>query len=208
LLTLCLFPSAANAQNDFYYPVNPDWRFRASLGFGLWDSQRELDTVGGEFDDGPFVLELGIDYRLTEWGNVDIYAGLDGGFMTTASDILGIYTSPTSDVVYFAPSVALYFGEDSSTRFNFRAGAGRYSVEFSEWIDNTSLNRSFSETEFGLLLGAGVDFPLGFGSGLNSITLETRAHFVDFGPVQQLGPDSGNLDGPIWTFQFGWGRRF
>lgn len=43
---------------------------------------------------------------------------------------------------------------------------------------------------------------------MHSITLDTRVHFVDFGPVEQLGPDPGNLEGPIWTIQLGWAWRF
>jgi hypothetical protein len=198
-----------NAQDDLLGDADAAWRFRLSLGFGQWDAQRELDTGGpGEFDSGPFVFELGVDYRLAEWGKSDVYVGVDGGIMTTQSDIPGVYTSPTSDVAYFAPSVGFYFGDYSSTRFNLRAGVGRYSVEFSELIDYTSLNRTFSETAFGPFVGAGIDIPLKFGSGLNSITLESRAHFVDFGQVEQLEPENGNLEGPIWTIQVGWSRRF
>jgi hypothetical protein len=209
LILIIFLTSAAAAQDAWYDNANPDWRFRASLGFGQWDAQRDLDNGGpGEFDSGPLVGELGIDYRLAEWGSTDVYFGVDGGFMTTGSDIPGKFTSPTSDLLYIAPSVAFYFGDYSSWRLNVRAGVGRYSIEFSELIDTVTFNRTFSEVAFGGYFAAGIDFPLAAGSGLNSITLDIHAHLVDFGQVEQLGPHNGNLQGPIWTIQFGWGRRF
>lgn len=210
ILVVALMSSTTTlAQENFYYPGDPDWRFRLNFGFGLWESQQELDPAGpGEFDAGPATLELGFDYRLAEWGETDVYVGLDAGMMITQSDIQGVYTSPTSDLGYLVPSFAFYFGDFEYARLNVRAGVGRYSVEYSEWLDYNSLNRSFSEASFGSMVGAGVDIPLRFGSGLNSITLDTRMHFVDFGEVVQLGPDTGYLEGPIWTIQLGWARRF
>ena len=204
-----LFAPAASAQSDFYYPLDPDWRFRLNLGFGLWESQHNLDPAGpGEFDEGPVTFEIGGDVRLADWDSMDLFLGIDAGIMTTESDIEGQFTSPTSDLGYLLPSLALYFGDVERPRLNLRAGFGRYSVEYSEWLDLTSLNRSFSEASFGGFVGAGVDFPLQFGSGRHSITLDTRTHFVDFGDVTRLGPDAGKLEGPIWTVQLGWAVRF
>jgi hypothetical protein len=211
--TLCLvlisLPAAeVYAQDDFYYPVDSNWRFRLNFGFGIWESQHNLNEAGiGEFDEGPVTLEIGVDYRLSEWGNVDIYLGLDAGLLTTESDIPGQYTSPTSDAGYLLPSLALYFGNPESPRFNFRAGGGRYSVEFSEVVDYYNFNRNFSESAFGTFAGAGIDFPMGI-TRRNSITLDSRVHFVDFGEVEQLGPTAGTLEGPIWTVQLGWAFRF
>jgi hypothetical protein len=209
LVTLLFCGLSSQAQDYLDYPDNPAWRFRLNFGFGLWESQQNLDPVGiGDFDAGPAVFEIGADFRLAEWGNLDLYLGLDGGLMTTESDIPGQFTSPTSDASYLAPSLALYVGEFAAPRLNLRAGAGRYTVEFSEWIDTTSLNRTFRESTFGAFAGVGLDLPLQIGSGLNSISLDSRVHFVDFGEVERLGPNNGHLEGPIWTIQLGWARRF
>ena len=209
LIILVVCSSQASAQDDFYYPANPDWRFRFNFGFGIWESQEDLSAIGpGEFDTGPFVIEIGVDKRVAKWGKSDVYIGLDAGLLTTESDLPGQYTSPTSNATYVTPSIAIYMGDIDTTRFNVRAGVGHYSVEFGEIIDLTTFNRSFSESAFGTFVGAGIDFPLESGSGLNSITLDTRVHFVDFGDVTQLGPTPGRLEGPIWNVQLGWGRRF
>lgn len=210
LVSLLSLSTAAAAQSHYdYYPDDADWRLRLNFGFGLWEGQQDLDPAGtGEFDAGPVTFEFGGDYRVADWDTTDLYVGLDLGIMTTESDIEGQFTSPTSDLGYILPSLALYFGASDSRRLNVRAGYGRYSVEYSEWVDLTSLNRSFSETAFGGFVGAGVDFPLQAGSGRHSITLDTRLHFVDFGEVVRLGPDTGNVAGPIWTIQLGWGWRF
>lgn len=199
--------SSAQWQPD--YLADPDWRFRLNFGLGLWPDQELLDSgTSGEFDAGPLVLEIGGDYRLAAWGEHHFYLGLDAGLMTTQSDIPGRFTSPTSDVSYLLPSLAVYRGGYDEPRLNFRAGVGRYRVEFSELVDTTSLNTTFSASEFGYFVGLGLDFPLGVGSGLNSMTLDARAHFVDFGEVQRLASRPQDLSGPIWTLQLGWGRRF
>ena len=209
LIMLVFCSSQTNAQDDFYYPADPDWRFRLNFGFGLWESQEDLSAVGpGEFDAGPIVIEIGVDRRVAKWGRSDVYIGLDAGLLTTESDLPGQYTSPTSDASYVTPSIAVYIGDFDATRFNVRAGVGHYRVEFGEIIDLTTFNRSFSESAFGSFVGAGIDFPLGAGNGLHSITLATRVHFVDFGDVTQLGPTPGRLEGPIWNVQLGWGWRF
>lgn len=212
LISLILFifiPALTSAQGQFDYLSDPDWRFRLNFGLGLWPAQESLDSgTSGEFDAGPLVLEFGGDYRIAKWGDHDLYLGLDAGLMSTQSDIPGRFTSPTSDVSYFLPSFALYRGDYDAPRLNLRAGVGRYRVEFSELVDTTSINRTFSASEFGYFVGLGIDFPLSVGSGLNSITLESRAHFVDFGEVERLGSLSQNLNGPIWTLQIGWSRRF
>lgn len=209
LISFVFIPVLTCAQGQFDYLENPAWQIRLNFGLGLWPDQELLDSgTSGEFDSGPLVLEIGADYRVAEWPNHHLYLGLDAGFMSTQSDIPGRFTSPTSDVAYLLPSLALYRGGHDEPRLNLRAGVGRYRVEFSELVDTTSINRTFSASEFGYFVGLGFDLPLNFGSGLNSITLDSRAHFVDFGEVERLGFLSQNLSGPIWTLQLGWSRRF
>lgn len=209
LIALLFCLARVGAAGEVGGTEDPDWRFTLIFGPGDWSSQEDL-SIGGStvFDSGPYALGVGVGRRVAELGDSDLYIGLDAGVLRTDVNLPARHDVRASHTVIFAPSVALYFDDPDARRLNVRAALGYYSADYDGVDDLTSLDRSFSESALGGFVGAGVDFPLELGSGMNSFVLDVRVHFVDFGDVAQPGPTPTRLHGPIWTFQFGWARRF
>lgn len=85
------------------------------------------------------------------------------------------------------------------------AGLGWYQVDIAELIcDEDILNNivcieiaePYDEDALGGYLGISGGFGGGFIMGL-------KVHFADFGKVTGLGPDTGDLKGPIYIFSLG-----
>ncbi len=186
--------------------VQGRWTGTATFGLMTWSSLRNLEpAVGGGFDSLGFVVEFAGHKHVTRFGSADVLIGMDFGIFATQSDIPGITEDFTQRGLYLTPSMKFRFGERSSRNLNLEAGLGWYQVDFAElFCDEDVFNNivcveiaePFDEDTLGGYLGISGGFGGWFIMGL-------KVHFADFGKVTGLGPDTGDLKGPIYIFSLG-----
>ena len=182
------------------------WSGTATFGLMTWSSLRNLEpAAGGGFDSLGFVVEFAGHKHVTRFGSADVLIGMDFGIFATQSDIPGITEDFTQRGLYLTPSMKFRFGERSRRYLNLEAGLGWYQVDFAELICNEDIFNNivcieiaepFDEDTLGGYLGITGGFGGGFIMGL-------KVHFADFGEVTGLGPDTGDLKGPIYIFSLG-----
>ena len=182
------------------------WSGTATAGLLIWSDLNNLEPeAGGDFDSLGFVVELAGHKHVGHWGRADVLVGADLGFFATQSDVPGISEDLTQRGLYLTPSIKFRLGERSRRYLNLEAGLGWYQVDITELIcsdDNFNNNvcieiaEPYEEDTLGGYLGITGGLGGGFIMGL-------RVHFADFGKVTGLGPDTGDLEGPIYIFSVG-----
>ncbi len=182
------------------------WSGTATFGLITWSDLKDLEPdAGGGFDSLGFIVELAGHKHLTRWGSADVLIGVDLGISATQSNIPGNTEDFTQRGVYLTPSIKFRFGERGRRYLNLEAGLGWYQVDIAELIcDEDIFNNNvcieiaepYNEDALGGYLGISGGFGGGFIMGL-------KVHFADFGKVTGLGPDTGDLKGPIYIFSLG-----
>jgi len=182
------------------------WSGTATFGLITWSDLKDLEPdAGGGFDSLGFIVELAGHKHVARWGSADVLIGVDFGISATQSDIPGNTEDFTQRGLYLTPSIKFRFGERSRRYLNMEAGLGWYQVDIAELIcDEDTFNNivcieiaePYDEDALGGYLGISGGFGGGFIMGL-------KVHFADFGKVTGLGPDTGDLKGPIYIFSLG-----
>ncbi len=203
-LTLPVISICAADESEPYAPGH--WSGTATAGVMIWSDLKDLEpAAGGGFDSLGFVVELAGHKHVTHWGPADVLIGVDFGIFATQSDIPGITEDFTQRGLYLTPSMKFRFGERSSKYLNLEAGLGWYQVDIAELICNDDnfnnivcieIAEPYDEDTLGGYLGITGGFGGGFIMGL-------KVHFADFGTVTGLGPDAGDLKGPVYIFSLG-----
>ncbi len=203
-LILPVFSTYAADESEPYAPGH--WTGTATFGLMTWSGLRDLEpAAGGGFDSVGFVVELAGHKHVARWGPADVLIGVDLGISATQSDIPGITEDFTQRGLYLTPSMKFRFGERSRRYLNLEAGLGWYQVDFAELIcDDNNFNNivcieitePYDENSLGGYLGITVGFAGGFIIGL-------KVHVANFGEVTGLGPDTGDLRGPIYILSLG-----
>jgi len=184
------------------------WSGTTTVGLMTWSDLKNLEpAVGGGFDSLGLVLEFAGHKRVSRWGSADVLVGADFGLFATWSDIPGISEDLRQRGLYLTPSMQIRFGERSGRYLNLGAGLGWYQVDFAElhcdedYFNNNNsvcieITEPYDESSLGGYLGITGGFRSGFIMGL-------KVHFADFGTVTGLGPDTGDLKGPIYVLSLG-----
>lgn len=177
-------------------------RLAVVIGVHDWSSLGDLQSVdGGSFQATGVNFAAAWHQRVTDLQRGTLLLGGEIGFFTNDSNIRGLTADLISRGVYAMPSLKLALG--SQRNFYVDAGAGLYIVDFAE-LDCTEfcveMDELWEETQFGGYLGISADFRI---SHRWAVALEAKVHFVSFGTASGLGPESQNLDGPIYTFHLG-----
>ncbi len=203
-LTLPVISLYAADESVAYAPGH--WSWTATVGLMTWSDLKDLEpAAGGAFDSLGLVVELAGHKHIARWRSADVLIGVDLGIFATQSDIPGITEDFTQRGLYLTPSMKFRFGERSRRYLNLEAGFGWYQVDFAELIcDDDIFNNivcieiaePYDEDTLGGYLGITGGFGGRFIMGL-------KVHFADFGKVTGLGPDTGNLKGPIYIFSLG-----
>jgi hypothetical protein len=182
--------------------VSP-WLWSISIGAMNWQNLGNVESrPGGSFDELGLGLELAGHKRVSNWHNANVLLGVDLGFFAADSNIRGIYSDLTQQGLYLTPSVKLAIGEPA--RLYLEAGAGWYSVDFSEYVC----------TLYGLYcLEPIVPFTadaLGGYVGLRAqlgrhAFVGLRVHQADFGQVSGIDSVATDLKGPFYMLSVGAG---
>ncbi len=182
------------------------WSGTATVGLVIWSDLKNLEpAAGGSFDSLGFIVELAGHKHVARWGPADVLIGVDLGIFATQSDIPGITEDFTQRGLYLTPSMKFRFGERSRRYLNLEAGLGWYQVDFAELIcDDDNFNNivciEIAEPYDEDTLGGYLAISGGFGGGF---IMGLKVHVADFGKVTGLGPDTGELKGPIYIFSLG-----
>ncbi len=182
------------------------WSGTATFGLMAWSGLRDLEpAAGGSFDSVGFVVELAGHKHVARRGSADVLIGVDFGFSATQSDIPGITEDLTQRGLYLTPSIKFRFGDRSKRYLNLEAGLGWYQTDFTELhcdddIFNNNVCIEIAEPYDADTLGGYLGITGGFGRGF---IMGLKVHFADFGQVTGLGPNTGDLKGPIYIFSLG-----
>ena len=182
------------------------------LGIYQWAALSDLSpAAGGSFDDVGFALGGGIHWPVKQFTNSTLLIGVDGGLMSTGSSISGITDEPISRQLYLAASLRWQFGDGG--QYSLDAGVGFHLLDLAEV---SSIGSARSETEYWEetavvpYVGASWDVPRKHKSAARFV-IGVKVHFADFGIVHDedpflpptLGPDAGDLSGPLIMLQLG-----
>ncbi len=187
------------------------WSGTATAGMMIWSDLKDLEpAAGGGFDSVGFIVELAGHKHVARWGPAEVLLGANFGISATQSDIPGTTEVFTQRGLYLTPSMKFRFGERSGRYLNLEAGFGWYQVDFAElvceddYFDGDSFNNvvctEIAEPYDEDTLGGYLGITGGFGS---AFIMGLKVHFADFGKVTGLGPDTGELKGPIFIFSLG-----
>ncbi len=171
-----------------------------------WSDLNHLEpAAGGGFDSLGFVVEMAGHKYVARWGPADVLIGVNLGIFATQSDVPGITEDFTQRGLYLTPSMKFRFGERGRRYLNLEAGLGWYQVDIAELIcSNDIFNNTvcieIAEPYDKSTLGGYLGITGGSGGGF---IMAFKVHFADFGKVTGLGPDTGDLAGPIYIFSVG-----
>ena len=181
---------------------NPEERMAVFMGVHDWSALGDLQSADeGSFRPDGFNLAVTWHRSMAEFQRTTLLVGGELGLFSNDSDIRGLIAELSSRGMYLMPSLKFALGRQRN--FYLDAGAGLYVVDFAELDCDpgcSELDVVWKETAFAGYLGISAD--LRFGERW-AVALEAKVHFVNFGEVTGLGPESQSLDGPIYMIQVG-----
>ncbi len=182
------------------------WSGTVTAGLMSWSDLNHLEpAAGGGFDSLGFVVEMAGYKHVARWGPADVLIGVNLGIFATQSNVPGILEDFTQRGLYLTPSMKLRFGERGRRYLNLEAGLGWYQVDIAELICgsdpfNNTVCIEIAEPYDKSTLGGYLGITGGLGGGF---IMGFKVHFADFGNVTGLGPDTGDLKGPIYMLSLG-----
>ena len=227
LMTVCFIAlaSAQTATQDEIDHAGANMRrgrFAVAAGFDAWNDVNELrPRAGGEFDSGGFVLDFAAHWRMKQWDTSSLLFGVDVGVFSHDSNVFHVRENLTARGFYLTPSVKWQPGWRGGSRYSLDAGLGYYLVDIAE-VDLSgyygyyccySEEQLWEASTLGGYIGATVDFGRAARREGGGFTMGAKIHWADLGTVRDeqrfaptgtLGPNAGQLSGPILAMQFGY----
>ena len=193
-------------------------RWAISLDLLVWPSLTDLQPAsGGSFDSLGFGLSGSWHVPIAKFANSDVFLGIDGMFGGTDSGINATYDQLIARQFYLGGSVKWAFGDARNVALD--AGIGYHQVDmadvsYSWWT--TYENEHWSGEAASWFIGATWEVGAGRPGKSSGLSLGLRVQFADFGTVSDtdrlgifpaLGPDAGDLDGPLYILRIGYSGR-
>jgi len=192
-------------------------RWEAWLALSTWPSLNELQpAAGGSFKQLGYGLGAAAHWPVGQFQHGELMLGVEGAVMATDSDVPVLLDDLLARDGYLAVSAKWFFSEARNVSLD--AGVAYHLVDIAQ-LDtdyNSSVEfESWEETAAGLFLGTTWDVSGGRSTNDGGLSLGLKVHFLDFGTVRDesvfvtpvLGPDAGDLDGPVYAFQIGYSWR-
>jgi len=188
-------------------------RIEIGLGTSLWPALAKLEPLGyGSFDDVGVGVSAGFYVQTGQLENSEWLMGIEASFHATDSSVLGLVGTYSVNDLYVGGSARWRFGERRNMLLD--TGIGYHLADISEFDYRSGFEGyvNWEKSAMGAYVGATYDFGRSDPYVTRGFYFSVKAHFVDFGPVYDqgnvvgvLGPNAGNLTGPIYQFQFGYG---
>ena len=203
-----LVVGAVASQHDEPVAGRADSRYEIWLAMPTWPGLSDLEpTVGGSFKQVGYGIGGSVHWALPRTRNLML--GIEGAVMATDSDIPVFLDELLARDGYLAVSAKWLLGE--SRKASLDAGLGYHLLDIAQLDTDYYYGAEFQTWEEGAV-GPFVGFTWDSGGEVGGLTLGLRAHFVDFGAVQDedvlgsvvFGRDAGDLTGPMYVVQLGY----
>ena len=196
----------------------PPYGQRAEIWLGV-SSFPGLDDIRpvapGRFDTTGYGLGGAWHFPVAQYPNSDVLIGFDGFVAATGSSIDGVIGELTARHLYLGGSIKWAFGARRNLYVD--AGIGYHELDMAELSDYVYgvEHEAWSASAGGAFVGMTWDIGAGRDNSFAGLSIALKAHFVDFGRVadentffvEMLGPDAGELKGPVYMLQIGYGGR-
>lgn len=196
-------------------PVPPG---RAEIWLGV-SNFAGLDDIrpvaNGSFDATGFGLGGAWHGRVAQFEHSELLIGVDGFIAANDSNISGFFGDLTARHLYLGVSAKWALG--ASRNFYLDAGAGYHEIDMAELSEYWSglEHVAWKDSTYGTFVGVTWDIGASRPGRRGGLSLGFKAHFVDFGRVNDenvflvrvLGDDAGELKGPVYMLQIGYGGR-
>ena len=208
---LVLLLASPAAWSDTAPPQGPGGRAELWLVATNWPSLGQIrPEAGGRFDTVGFGLGGALYLTVREFESSDLLVGIDGYIAANDSNVRGVFDDLLTRQLYLGGSVKWAFGEERG--FSLDAGLGYHLVDMAEVGDGWSSFEfeAWEAHRASAYLGATWDLPAYSLGSPGRWMIGVKAHFTDFGTVSgpwPLGPNAGQLEGPVYAMQIGYGWR-
>jgi len=215
-LLLAVLATPIFAQENEQGP--PGSRWAVNLEMPIWPSLTDLQpATGGSFDSVGFGLGVSWHASVAQFTHSELLLGIDGMIGATDSSINAAYDQLLARQFYLGGSVKWAFGDARNVALDL--GIGYHQVDmadisYSWWT--TIENEHWSSEAASGFVGATWDIGAGRPNKSGGLSIGFRVHFADFGQVTDtdrfgvfpaLGPDAGDLEGPLYILKVGYSGR-
>ncbi len=187
------------------------------LAVPTWPALSDLKpTAGGSFNQVGYGLGGAAHWSFRKTGSTELMFGIEGAVMATDSDIPVALDDLLARDAYLAASAKWMLGPASNLSVD--AGFAYHLLDIAQLESDYYSYAEFQNWEegaFGPFLGFTWDVGAGDALDEGGLSVGMRAHFLDFGVVQDedvlgsvvLGRDAGELDGPMYELRIGYRWR-
>lgn len=193
-------------------------RWAASLDLLIWPALTDLEPAsGGSFDSLGFGLSASWHTPVARFASSELLLGIDGMIGGTDSGINATYDQLIARQFYLGGSVKWAFGDARNIALD--AGIGYHQVDMADvsytWWTSIE-NEHWRAESASAFVGATWDVGAGTPGKSSGLSIGFRVQFADFGTVADtnrlgisptLGPDAGDLDGPLYILRIGYSGR-
>ena len=192
------------AQSASHVGLGEYWNAQLAVTYTSWDSLGDLAPAGrgGAFETEGVGFDASLNGSIVRFGRSTVFAGFNFGMAGFNSNVFLESFSDQSamDLSYAVATLNFRFGDPGDQYVDVDFGIGAYNAS-NMYIDCVAVpdcfNSEISVTKPGGY--AGVSWAMWRG-----LKIGGRIHYADFGTIGSVGPDSGTLDGPMFTIQVGW----
>ncbi|MDH3275154.1 MAG: hypothetical protein OEM99_11520 [Gammaproteobacteria bacterium] len=200
LLLVCPLLAAADEGGSV---LGDYWGVRIGLNYSSWDGLGDLEpAAGGPFETSGNGLEFEVYSSIAKMENNWLLAGATIGLLGFNTSLLeGDFPDESAlDATHVDVFLKYRFGEPDQNYFDIDVGLGYY-VASTMYIQCRVIPNCLNAKADVGVLGGFVGLS---GRVMKGLVIGARAHYADFGTIEAVGADSGDLKGPIYTVYVDW----
>jgi hypothetical protein len=194
-------------------------RFEASAGIHSFGALSDLrPAAGGDFRNGGLGLGGSAHWVMRESEGADLMLGLDFYAFGNDSNVFHVANDVQFRAMQLTPSIRFSFDRGSGPRYLLGLGVGYYEADITElstyWWGLQTERELWRDSSAGGYISLDIDFPRHRQRKPHGFFMSLRIHSIDFGRVGDerpfgpgsgtLGPDAGDLSGPLTVLHFGY----
>ncbi len=200
---LLMFPLLA-AADEGGSVFGERWGTRIGLNYSSWDGLGDLEPAGstGPFDTTGNGLEFEAYTSISKRNNNWLFAGVNIGFLGFNTSLLEPDFPDRSalDATYIDVFLKYRFGEPGQSYLDIDAGLGYY-LASTMYVQCDVIPDCFDAEADVDVLGGFVGLS---GRVIKGLVIGGRIHYANFGTIEAVGADSGDLKGPVYTAYVSW----